>query len=234
MDSLDLVQFHWWDYNVGDYLEALKILQALKQQGLIQKIGLTNFNTQHLSRIVEEGRIEIESIQVQYSLLDKRPENGLIKYAKTHKIKVFCYGTLAGGFLTKKWLGKDQPNTLENRSLVKYQLIIDEFGGWEKFQQLLSVIVRIADKYQLSTIELITLYMLRYTEADSLILGISAGFHHNILHSLEGFTLSNEELGMIKQYSTAYLSGDVYDLERDFDTKHASIMRYNLNSSILD
>ena len=41
--ALDLVQFHWWRYEVGDYLRALDKLMALKQQNVIKHIGLTEF-----------------------------------------------------------------------------------------------------------------------------------------------------------------------------------------------
>ncbi len=36
---------------------------------------------------------------------------------------------------------------LPNRSLVKYLLIIEEFGGWEKFQQLLCTLREVADRH---------------------------------------------------------------------------------------
>ena len=54
------------------------------------------------------------------------------------QVQMLCYGTLAGGFLTDAWLGKPDPGfEFENRSLIKYRLIIDEFGTWDTFQELL-------------------------------------------------------------------------------------------------
>ena len=37
--------------------------------------------------------------------------------------------------------------TLANRSLVKYLLIIEEFGGWELFQELLRTLREVADRH---------------------------------------------------------------------------------------
>ena len=46
--SLDLLQFHWWDYNNPYYMDALKYLSDLKNKGSIRHLGLTNFDTEHL------------------------------------------------------------------------------------------------------------------------------------------------------------------------------------------
>ena len=44
-------------------------------------------------------------VQVQYSLLDRRPENGMIDYCALHDIQLLPYGTVAGGFLSDRYLG---------------------------------------------------------------------------------------------------------------------------------
>lgn len=57
MDSptLDLLQFHWWEYSNAAYLDAMKALQELKEEGKLAHVGLTNFDTEHLKRIEEAG-----------------------------------------------------------------------------------------------------------------------------------------------------------------------------------
>ena len=44
--------------------------------------------------------------QVQYSLLDRRPENGMAAFCGAHGILLLPYGVVAGGLLTDKYLGK--------------------------------------------------------------------------------------------------------------------------------
>lgn len=44
-------------------------------------------------------------LQVQYSLLDRRPENGMAAFCSEHNIKLLPYGAVAGGFLSEKYLG---------------------------------------------------------------------------------------------------------------------------------
>ncbi|MEP7358182.1 MAG: aldo/keto reductase, partial [Anaerolineales bacterium] len=53
--SLDLLQFHWWESANEQYLVALDYLAELRQAGQIKYLGLTNFDTAHLERILEHG-----------------------------------------------------------------------------------------------------------------------------------------------------------------------------------
>ena len=147
MEQLDIVQFHWWNYDVPRWLETAGWLEELRRAGKILRIGGTNFDTAHLLEMRSAG-VPMSSMQVQYSLLDRRPEATMIKAAEEHNVAIFCYGTVAGGFLGERWLGQPEPQSpLENRSLVKYKLIIDEFGGWALFQSLLQVLDEIARKH---------------------------------------------------------------------------------------
>jgi len=72
VDRLDLLQFHWWDYQDRRYLDALRHLADLRQEGRIRHLALTNFDTERLGIIIDAG-IPIVSNQVQYSLVDRRP-----------------------------------------------------------------------------------------------------------------------------------------------------------------
>src|SRR5262249_47208035 len=72
-ETLDLLQFHWWEYGDVRYLDALHELDALRNEGQIRHLALTNFDTEHLKAIRAAG-IPIVSNQVQYSLIDRRPE----------------------------------------------------------------------------------------------------------------------------------------------------------------
>jgi hypothetical protein len=48
----------------------------------------------------------------------------------SRNIRFLCYGSILGGFLSERWLGVTEPKEpFENRSLVKYKLIIDEALG---------------------------------------------------------------------------------------------------------
>src|SRR5471030_1245136 len=92
VERLDLVQFHWWDYNVPRYLETAHWLKELQRAGKIEHLGGTNFDTAHTRELIESG-VPLLSMQVQYSLLDQRPASALAAYGKQTGMKLLCYGT---------------------------------------------------------------------------------------------------------------------------------------------
>jgi aryl-alcohol dehydrogenase-like predicted oxidoreductase len=111
-DSIDLLQFHWWDYQDNNYLDALRYLSELQSDGKIKHLGLTNFDTERLKRITEAG-IKIISNQVQFSIIDRRPEVLMIEFCQQHNIKLLTYGTICGGLLSDKYFGKAEPRSAE-------------------------------------------------------------------------------------------------------------------------
>lgn len=231
VERLDLVQFCWWDYRFPKYVEAATHLAALQQQGKIRHIGVTNFDATHLREILEAG-VSVASNQVQYSVLDHRPERDMEALAMAHNIPFLCYGTVAGGFLSDRYLNTPDPTPpLENRSLIKYRLIIDEFGGYESFQNALQTLRNIADKYKTDIAGIASRYMLQKTKVAGVIIGVRNRNHLAALQELSDFELQQEDMEAIRELvdKSSGPNGPVYDLERDKEGKHGRIMRYNLN-----
>ena len=104
-DVLDLVQFHWWDYDVPGAVETAGHLVKLQDKGKIRCIGTTNYDAEHMEDIVD-ACIPIVSVQAQYSELDRRPERSLVKYCQENDIPILCYGTRYGGLPAGRRLGK--------------------------------------------------------------------------------------------------------------------------------
>lgn len=184
VESLDLLQFHWWDYQNKNYLDALKYLSELQDEVKIKHLALTNFDTQHLKIIVDSG-IQIVSNQVQFSLVDRRPEVQMIRFCQEHNIKLLAYGTLCGGLLSEKYLGPAEPQRakLDTASLRKYKNMVDTWGGWNLFQELLLVLQQIAQKHAVSISNVAVRYILdRPTVAGAIVgarLGISDHWSNN-------------------------------------------------------
>src|SRR5207247_9631158 len=97
MDRLDLVQYHWWDYAVPRCIETALWLKDLQQEGKIDRLGGTNFDTPHTGELLAAG-VPLISMQVQYSLVDARPENRLIDLGPANDIQILTHVTLPGGF----------------------------------------------------------------------------------------------------------------------------------------
>lgn len=232
VERLDLVQFHWWDNTIPGALATLMTLDMLRKKGKIRCLGLTNFNTSHVRGFVAAG-IPIVSHQVQYSLLDRRPEQEMTELCRQTGIQLLCYGTVAGGFLSERWISQPEPQieALTNRSLTKYKLIIEDTGGWTAFQELLLALQRIAVRHQASLASIASAYILSRPAIAGVIIGAVNTHHLAQNAALTEIKLTATDLAELQavQAKQRALTGDCYALERERKGKHGRIMRYNLN-----
>ena len=231
MERLDLVQFHWWDYAAPRWLETAHWLDELRQAGKIHKVSATNFDTDHMLAFVDGG-IPLTSMQLQYSLFDTRPVKRFVAAAAERQVALLCYGTVAGGFLGDAWLGRPEPaGALENRSLIKYKLIIDDFGGWALFQALLQTLRAIADKHHVDIATVASAAVLARPGVAAVIVGARTRDHLASNLAVGSLALDADDLGRIGAVlaEARELDGDVYSLERDRTSRHGSIMKYNLH-----
>lgn len=230
--AIDLVQFHWWDYAVPGMVEAMQQLATLQREGMIRALGVTNMDTPHLEQLIAAG-IPVATHQVQVSLLDRRALGRMAALCRNHGVSLLAYGALAGGFFHERWHGVSAPaEPLENRSLVKYRLMIDEFGGWDRFQALLDQLQHMAAARQ-STIGTVALRaVLNEPDVAAVIVGARHAAHLPATLAaltLPAFSEAEQQALTALQQGAPGPTGDVYTLERDRTGRHGSIMRYNLN-----
>lgn len=230
---LDLVQFHWWDYEVMHAVQTALWLRELQAEGKLDLIGGTNFDTAHTRAMIDAG-VPIATMQVQYSLLDDRPSRGMSDLCARTGMKLLCYGTVAGGFLSARWLGVPEPREpLGNRSLTKYKLIIEDVGGWDWFQALLRVLDGIGRKHGRSIGTVASRYVLGLPHVAAVIVGVRSREHLAEHVALFAFALDAADMAAIGTVLAQRhaLPGDVYTLERDRGGRHGRIMKYNLGDA---
>jgi aryl-alcohol dehydrogenase-like predicted oxidoreductase len=231
VERLDLVQLHWWDFDIPGYVDAAGWLDALRRAGKIRNVGLTNFDAPRFMEVVGSG-IPIVSHQVQYSVLDRRPAATMAALGREHGVGLLCYGALAGGFLGDRYRGAPEPAPpLENRSLVKYRLIIDEFGGWDAFQEMLACVARIGERHHVSAGTVALRWVLDQAGVSAVIVGARHSRHLDAAVRAFTFALDDEDRADIARVQAGSIgpSGDVYALEREKGGRHAAVMRYSLN-----
>ncbi len=231
VERLDLVQFAWWDYSIPGYIETALDLKQLQQKGKIRYIGLTNFDAHRIREFVD-NEIDIIAHQVQYSILDRRIEANQLELAKAHDFSFLTYGSVAGGFLSNRYLHLEEPSSpLENRSLTKYKLIVDEFGGWDLFQESLRNLDEISKKYQVGIAEIAIRYVLQKDCVAAVIVGARNKAHLSNLSRIGTLQLNESDIALIHSVTNKARGpqGPFYALERDKEGKHGSIMKYNLN-----
>ncbi|MFK7831038.1 MAG: aldo/keto reductase [Congregibacter sp.] len=180
-ERIDLLQYHAWNYADPSYLDDLLFLKELQGEGLIRHLGLTNFDAAHL-RVVLEAGIDVVSNQVCFSLLDQRATGAMTALCKEKNVKLLAFGTLAGGFLTERWLGKPEPTmeSLATWSQMKYKRYIDQAGGWEPLQNLLRVLGDCAKRHTVSMANIASRFMLEQPAVGAVIIGARLGQSEHI------------------------------------------------------
>ena len=210
--EIDVVQFHWWDYADTSYLDALHHLSKLCDEGKIRHIGLTNFDTKRVEIMTQQG-FNILSNQVQYSILDQRPAIKMTPFCQKHDIKLLAYGTLLGGFLSEKYLGKSEPamSQLDTLSLQKYKNMIDAWGGWKLFQELLVVLCHMAKKHKASIANVAARYILDKPAVAGVIIGTRLGIAEHKSDNARAFLLQFDKKDNEKINSITSKSRDLFD-----------------------
>lgn len=176
VEAIDLLQFHIWNYADPRWLDCLFWLQEFKAQGLIRHLGLTNVDAAHLRMVVKSG-IPVVSNQVCFSLLDRRPLTRMTAACQELGVKLLAYGTVAGGFLSERWLGKPEPdwNALDTWARMKYGRFIRAEGSWGAFQKLLQAADRVAERHGVSIANVACRYVLEQPAVAGIIVGARLG-----------------------------------------------------------
>jgi aryl-alcohol dehydrogenase-like predicted oxidoreductase len=97
IDEIDLYQIHW-PIPPEDIEEGWAALAELKQQGLVRHIGVSNFDVDQLRRIQQIA--PVETLQPQYSLIEREAEAELLPFAELEAIGVIVYSPMGSGLLT--------------------------------------------------------------------------------------------------------------------------------------
>jgi aryl-alcohol dehydrogenase-like predicted oxidoreductase len=172
---------------------------------MIKHIGLTNFDTERM-QIMIESDLQIVSNQVQYSIIDRRPEEKMIPLCLEHNISLLTYGTICGGLMSERYLGRIQPSgaELNTLSLRKYMQMIDVWGGWNLFQELLSTLKRIGQKHNVSIANVATRYILAKSAVAGVIIGVRLGIvdHRNNNAQVFNFSLDKTDSDAIDAVCT--------------------------------
>lgn len=214
--KIDLMQFHWWTFQHPGWIDAMKELAIIQQEGLIGHIGTTNFDTDHL-RLLHHHGIAMMTNQVCFSLLDRRAAGDMSSFCAASGVRLLAYGTLAGGLLTEKWYGKPKPveSDITDWSTMKYMRFVEQIGGWEALQEILAALRKIARKHKVSMGNVATRWVLEQNEVGAVIVGARLGEREHRADNLKvfSFALDAEDRGMIDAATshTVAIPGDCGD-----------------------
>ena len=97
VDAIDLYQIHWPN-PVEDIEEGWAALAELKEQGLVRHIGVSNFDVEQLRKIQQIA--PVETLQPQYSLIEREVEREILPFAEREGIGVIVYSPMGSGMLS--------------------------------------------------------------------------------------------------------------------------------------
>lgn len=178
-ERLELLQFHWQDYKDKQYVKAAKMIA---DDPRVDNLGLCNFDTEHVEEIIESG-VNVVSNQVQFSLIDLRPTFKMAESCRKRKVKLLTYGSLCGGLLAEKWLGVPAPDLFEasmTPSTRKYLEMINVWGGWSLFQDLLTALSTISHKWSVSISTVAVRWVLDHDYVGAVIIGARMGISEHV------------------------------------------------------
>ena len=190
-ERIDLFQFHAWRFSDPSWLDALFFLEELRTEGLVGHLGAVNFDTAHLRVAIASG-IRLVSNQVVFSLLDRRAAGRMTAFCREHGVQLLAYGTLAGGFLTERWLDRPAPTEAERSSWseMKYFRFIESAGGWERFQGLARAAASVARKHGVSMANVACRAILDEPAVGAVIVGARLGERSHLEDNARIFSLA--------------------------------------------
>ena len=226
--SLSLVQYFWYNYDVKKYVDVALMLTELKEEGLIQEIGATNFDLRRLKEMKDAG-VPIVSHQVQMSALDRRPvQSGMADWCLENDVKLIAFGTVGSGILSEKYLGAAAPTQQQQNtsSMRMYSGTASRFGDWSLVQELLRTMSDVAENVRVTgrcpnanISNIAQRYVLDATPAvGSVLIGVRNQNHIEENVRTHEFTLTSSEIGAINDVVAKRKGpkGDVWDIERGY------------------
>ena len=212
-DHVDLLQLQWWQLERPGWLDVYGWLTELCHTGKIAHVGLSNFTLDALKSIVGSG-LPVASNQVQISLIDQRALGEMGDFCLAHDIALLGYGPLCGGYLARPM---QDPKSQAADYSKEYRLMVDLSGGWDLLQDLVSVLLDIAERHHVDASTVALRWALDQAGVSALLLGASSP--GNIDRNLAAFDLKltpeDEQAikGVLDQMKPP--SGGPGELERD-------------------
>ena len=186
-DYIDLYQLHGGtiEDRIDDVIEAF---EELKAEGIIRYYGISSIRPNVISEYVKKSHLV--SVMMQYSILDRRPEEEIIPLLHEHGISVVTRGPLAKGLLSDKMLEKITQKGYQDYSQ----------------EELLNVLPALKDKLagDRSFTEIALQYNLAHPAVASVIAGASSPEQVRAnAHAINSKSLTEDEIALIKTFSKA-------------------------------
>lgn len=170
-DHIDLYQVHMQDGTVR-IEETLRALDDLVRQGKVRYFGCSNYTGYRLTESIftaERHHLNrYESVQLQWSLLERGAEREVIPACKAFGVGVLVWSPLASGFLSGKYKRNQPPP--EGSRLTEWKDTMKRLGQ-ERSYDVIEKLEAIAKKHDATPAQIAIAWLLAKKEVTSIILG---------------------------------------------------------------
>ncbi|AKV02880.1 Oxidoreductase [Labilithrix luteola] len=170
-DFIDLYQVHMQDTTVR-IDETLRALDDLVTAGKVRYVGCSNYTGYRLMESLwsaEKNRTHrYESVQLQWSLLERGAEREVVPVCREYKLGVLVWSPLASGFLTGKYRRGQAPPA--GARLAEWKDTMARLGQ-ERSYDLLDRLAVVAQRREASSAQVALAWLLAKPTVSSVILG---------------------------------------------------------------
>ena len=170
-DVIDLYQVHMQDTSVR-IEETLRALDDLVTQGKVRYIGCSNYTGYRLVESLwasEKTRTHrYESVQLQWSLLERGAEREVVPACKANDVGVLVWSPLASGVLSGKYRRGQPPP--DGARLTEWKDTMKRIGEGRSYD-LMDVLERVAKRREATPAQVAIAWLLARREVSSVILG---------------------------------------------------------------
>jgi aryl-alcohol dehydrogenase-like predicted oxidoreductase len=192
-EAIDLYQIHW-PIPEEDITEGWAALAELKDQGLVRHIGVSNFDVQQLRRIQQIA--PVETLQPQYSLIERDVEREFLPFAEREGIGVIVYSPMGSGMLTGG-MTRERVERLPEDDWRKHDPRFDE-PQLSRNLDLVARLKAVADRYDTTPGAIAVAWTLRNPAVDGAIVGFRRPDQVDPILTAAALHLTNQDIADIE------------------------------------
>uniref|UniRef100_A0A7S0RL12 NADP-dependent oxidoreductase domain-containing protein n=1 Tax=Chlamydomonas leiostraca TaxID=1034604 RepID=A0A7S0RL12_9CHLO len=218
----DLVLLHWDDLAArgprgAGYTDAALWLADLQGKGLARGVGLTNFDSPSLLRVLDAG-MPCAAHEVAYSVADRRPQLFVADVCARRNIPLLAYGVMAGGLLSDRLRGVPASKvSLDTPSRQHHGGWFQQAGGWQWVQDMLEALHTVGERHGVTGSAVALRWVLQQPGVAAAVVGARNANHVRSLQQAFTFSLGEEDLLDINaayEGATRHPTTDVFVWER--------------------
>jgi aryl-alcohol dehydrogenase-like predicted oxidoreductase len=193
VDAIDLYQIHWPN-PAEEIEEGWGALAELKDQGLVRHIGVSNFGVDQLRRIQQIA--PVETLQPQYSLIERDAERELLRFAEREGIGVIVYSPMGSGMLTGG-MTRERVERLPEDDWRKHDARFNE-PELSRNLELVERLKAVADRHDTTPGAVAVAWALRNPAVDGAIVGFRRPDQVDPILTAGNLELSDEDIAEIE------------------------------------